>query len=109
MASINVSFDSITKAGKITVDGAEVSDISQFNMYGMGADRFQLEMYSRVDDKATGISTMTRVCAAKDGSLVQIPADKQLELVTAEAVKTEVASPELTQELLKSVAKHFAK
>ena len=96
MAAISLTFDTVTKQGAVMIDGAAVADLSEFHMYDMGGQRYAMEIYSRMEDKAAGIYKSVRVCANKDG-----------ELVRAEEEKTQAVqlSPELTKLIADSIKK----
>lgn len=80
MATINVSFDTVTKACKITKDDVEITDVSYLSVSrkwdcesGKASEKFTFNVSSGWKDDASGTSEYHQLCAAEDGSLV--PAD----------------------------------
>ena len=100
MAAITIAFDTVTKKGSVSADGTLISDLSEFHMYQRydKPGEFYMEAVSRVEDEANKTYTSIRVCAAKDGSLVQVePGEIKDKRV-----------PDLSPELMKAVAARLA-
>lgn len=90
--NMTVNFDTVTKAGTVTLDGEAVPDVSRVELYHVGGGRFQMEIYCRSADPATGVNRMTCVTASADGS----------------ASRREVPDvPDLTPELARAVAARY--
>lgn len=109
MPMVNIGFNTADKTCVATIDGVAVSDLSEFHMYDTGSGRYQMELCSRVEDRQAGTYKVTRVMAAKDGSLVQ--ADDKYSIVSPTFKPSEevAAASILSDESVKKIADLVAK
>lgn len=71
MATVSVSFDTVTKALSVTVDGKAIADVDSVNIYKRYSyddedDKgFMCSVETRSEDKGEGTMTFTRLCASE--------------------------------------------
>lgn len=78
MAKIIVTFDTVEKDATVTIDGENVDNFQNINIYKLPDDGYGLELTSGIKDKDNDMRTLTRVCSS-EGQLTDQKEDNILD------------------------------
>lgn len=70
MAKLVIEFDTVSKVGSASMDGAAIPNFLGAHFYGDSKGKFGCEVVSGAKDEDNDMWSVTRVCA-EDGSMVE--------------------------------------
>ena len=82
MATISISFDTVTKKMTAALDGAELPDVVGVNLFTSydDEDEFECRLMQCREDDATDIRYVTTLCASEGGAVTATRAPTKTQL-----------------------------